>query len=144
MVILFNFLKNHQWFSTGAALFYIPTSNAQVGFYSHILTNTCYFPFFKLITDLVGMKWCLVVLICISPMKDMKFRTLFFEEPADIDCLMLGKIEGRRRLTKDDTIVEWHHRFSGREFEQTPGDSEGQGRLVCYSLWGHKELDTTE
>ena len=48
--------------------------------------------------------------------------------------LMLGKIEGRRKLTKDDTIVEWHHRFSGREFEQTPGDSEGQGRLVCYSL----------
>ena len=33
--------------------------------------------------------------------------------------LMLGKIEGRGRLTKDDTIVEWHHRFSGREFEQT-------------------------
>ena len=52
----------------------------------HILTNACYFPFFKLITDLVSMKWCLVVLICISLMKDMKFRTLFFEEPADIDC----------------------------------------------------------
>ena len=27
--------------------------------------------------------------------------------------LMLGKIEGRRRLTKDDTILEWHHWFSG-------------------------------
>ena len=29
-------------------------------------------------------------------------------------------------------------------FEQIPGDSEGQGSLVCCSPWGHKELDTTE
>ena len=27
------------------------------------------------------------------------------------------------------------------EFEQTPGDSEGQGILVCCSPWGHKESD---
>ena len=33
---------------------------------------------------------------------------------------------------------------NGPEFEQTPGDSEGQERLVCYSLWGHRESDTTE
>ena len=32
----------------------------------------------------------------------------------------------------------------GHEFEQTPGDSEGQRSLVCYSQWGHKESDTTE
>ena len=30
-----------------------------------------------------------------------------------------------------------------REFEQTPGDSEGQGSLACCSLWGLKESDTT-
>jgi len=41
-------------------------------------------------------------------------------------------------------MVGWHHRFNGHEFEQTPGDGEGQGSLVCYSPWGHKELDTTE
>ena len=35
------------------------------------------------------------------------------------------------------------HRLSGHESEQTPGDSEGQGSLVCCSLWGHKELDMT-
>ena len=27
------------------------------------------------------------------------------------------------------------------EFEQIPGDSEGQGSLECCSPWGHKELD---
>ena len=29
------------------------------------------------------------------------------------------------------------------EVEQTPGDSEGQGSLICCSPWGHKELDMT-
>ena len=43
--------------------------------------------------------------------------------------------------TEDET-VEWHDRLNGHEFEQTPGDSEGQGSLACYSLWGHKESDT--
>ena len=36
------------------------------------------------------------------------------------------------------------HQLNGHAFEQTPGDSEGQGSLVCYSSWGHKELDMTE
>ena len=28
-------------------------------------------------------------------------------------------------------MVGWHHRLNGHEFEQTQGDSEGQGRLAC-------------
>ena len=31
----------------------------------------------------------------------------------------------------EDEMVGWHHRFNGHEFEQTLGDSEGQGSLVC-------------
>jgi len=46
--------------------------------------------------------------------------------------------------TIEDEMVGWHHRLNGHEFEQALGDSEVQGNLVCYSLWGHKELDTTE
>ena len=42
----------------------------------------------------------------------------------------------------DDEMVGQHHRFNEHEFEQTPGDSEGQGSLACYSLWGSKESDT--
>ena len=34
--------------------------------------------------------------------------------------------------TKDE-MVGWHHRLNRHEFEQTPGDSGGQGSLVCYS-----------
>ena len=41
-------------------------------------------------------------------------------------------------------MVGWHHRLNGQEFEQAPGDDEGQGSLVCCSPWGRKELDTTE
>ena len=37
----------------------------------------------------------------------------------------------------------WYHGPSGHEFEPTLGDSEGQGSLVCCSLWGHKNSDTT-
>ena len=40
--------------------------------------------------------------------------------------------------------VGWHHQVNGHEFEQTPGDSEGQGSLACCRPWGHKELDTIE
>jgi len=46
-------------------------------------------------------------------------------------------------VTKDE-MVGWHHRLSGHEFEQTLGDSEGQGRLACCSSWGCKGSDTTE
>ena len=44
----------------------------------------------------------------------------------------------------EDEMVGWHHQLNGHEFEQTVGDSEGQGSLVCCSSWGHKESDTTE
>ena len=35
-------------------------------------------------------------------------------------------------------MVGWHHWLNEHEFEQTPGDSEGQGSLACCSPWGHK------
>ena len=41
-------------------------------------------------------------------------------------------------------MVRWHHQLSENEFEQTPGDGEGQGSLVCCSPWDGKELDMTE
>ena len=49
--------------------------------------------------------------------------------------LMLGKIEGRRRMTKDE-MVGWHHWLNGHGFEWTPGVGDGQGGLACCSSWG--------
>ena len=56
--------------------------------------------------------------------------------------LMLGKTEGRRRGQQDE-MVGWHLRLNGHEFEQTVGESEGQGSLACCSPWGCKERDVT-
>ena len=42
-----------------------------------------------------------------------------------------------------DEMAEWHHRLNGHEFEQTPGDGEGQGSLAHCSPWVAKS-DTTE
>ena len=44
----------------------------------------------------------------------------------------------------EDEMVGWHHQFNGHEFEQTLGDSEGQGSLAYCSPWGCKESKTTE
>ena len=32
-------------------------------------------------------------------------------------------------------MVGWHHQLNRHEFEQTPGNSEGQGSLACCSPW---------
>ena len=50
--------------------------------------------------------------------------------------LMLGKIEDRRR--RGQQRMRWLASItdSGHEYEQTPGDGEGQGSLACCSPWG--------
>ena len=45
---------------------------------------------------------------------------------------------------KEDEMVGWHHRLSGREFEQTLGDSEGRGAYHAAVRWVAKtQMDTT-
>ena len=46
--------------------------------------------------------------------------------------------------TTEDKMVEWHHQLNGHEFKQAPGIGDGQRSLVCYSIWGLRELDMTE
>ena len=40
--------------------------------------------------------------------------------------------------------VGWHHQLNGHEFEQAPGNANGQGSLACSSPWGHTESDMIE
>ena len=44
----------------------------------------------------------------------------------------------------EDEMVEVDHRLSGHEFEQTLGDTDGLGNLMCCRSRGYKEYDTTE
>ena len=41
---------------------------------------------------------------------------------------------------EEDEMVGWHHQLNGHEFEQTPGDGEGQGSraavMGCYKQLG--------
>ena len=40
-------------------------------------------------------------------------------------------------------MVRWHHQLNGHEFEETTGDSEGQGSLACLGSMG-SQRDMTE
>ena len=74
--------------------------------------------------------------------KKTVWRTQQASEP---DPFMTGMLEltDWELITTMIETVGWCHWFSGHKSEQTSGDSEGQGSLVCYSPWGCKELDMT-
>ena len=70
--------------------------------------------------------------------------------PPDVKNRLIGKDHnvGKdwRKEAKgmtDDEMVGWHHWLNGHKFEQTPGDSEGQGSLAYCSPWCGKESDMT-
>ena len=43
------------------------------------------------------------------------------------------RLRAEEKGATDDEMVGWHQQFNGHEFEQTPGDSEGQGSLAFCS-----------
>ena len=62
--------------------------------------------------------------------------------PPDAKNWLIGKYLNaekdwrQEKGTTGDEMVGWHHQLNGHEFEQAPGDGQGQGRLVCCSPWG--------
>ena len=46
-------------------------------------------------------------------------------------------------MTTEDEMAGWHHQLNGHESEQALGEGGGQGSLVSYSPWGHRESDMT-
>ena len=69
---------------------------------------------------------------------------------SDVNRRLIGKVPdaGKDQGQKDkrmsrDEMAGWHHWCNEHELGQTPGDSEGQGGLVCCSPCGCKELDMT-
>ena len=49
-----------------------------------------------------------------------------------------GKDWRREKGMTEGEMVGWHHRCDGHEFEQALGVGDGQGSLVCRSLWGRR------
>ena len=67
-----------------------------------------------------------------------------------MDSIVHRAARSRTRLShfrfhcfKEDDMVGWYHQLNGHEFEQTPGDSEGQGSLAYCSPQGRQESDMT-
>ena len=70
--------------------------------------------------------------------------------PPDVKGQLIGKDPHaaedwgqEEKWVTEDEKVGWHHWLNGHDSEQVPGDSEGQGTLVCFSPRGCKESDTT-
>ena len=70
--------------------------------------------------------------------------------PPDMKNQLTGKHPDARKdwrqeekVITEDEIFGWHHRLNGHQFEQTPGNGEGQRSLVCCNPRGHKESDKT-
>ena len=40
----------------------------------------------------------------------------------------------------EDEMAGWHHRLNGHEFEQTKGDSEGQGKSGVLQSMGSQRV----
>ena len=66
--------------------------------------------------------------------------------PSDAKSQLIGKVpnagkdwrQEEKGMTEDE-MVGWQHKLNRHEFEQTLGDGEGQGSLVCCSPWEYKE-----
>ena len=71
--------------------------------------------------------------------------------PPDVKSRLTGKYpdagkdwrQEEKGMTEDE-MVGWRHWLNGHEFDQVPGDGEGQRSLACCSPQGHKESDMTE
>ena len=57
----------------------------------------------------------------------------------DTNSRLIGKYPDARKDwgqkekgATEGEMVGWHHWLNGHEFEQTPGDSKGQGSLACF------------
>ena len=52
--------------------------------------------------------------------------------------------EGRKEANFVKEEMAKHHQLNGHDFEQTPGDSGGQGSMARCSPRGRKESNTTQ
>ena len=68
---------------------------------------------------------------------NVKSHLMWRADPLE-KTLVLGKIQGRKRRQQRMKWSGWHHRLNAHEFEQTQGDSEGQGSLAFCCPWGSR------
>ena len=130
---------------TSISFLYIHNSSHHHAPFHHIpfLWSHFYCP-----SSLVPHRWPQVAPACTHPCSSL-FHSLCNRGPLHSRdrvtgcCRSPAQLRQQRGVTEDE-VVGWHHWLTGCEFKQTPGAGEGQESLVCFSLWGLKESDTTE
>ena len=67
-------------------------------------------------------------------MLKLRYFSTWCEEPNHwIKPWCWERLKGKGEGAEEDEMVGWHHWINWHEFDQTPGDSEGHGSLVCCS-----------
>ena len=80
-------------------------------------------------------------LACCSPWGYKESDTTEWLNWTDEKSLLVGKYPdagkdwGQENGATEDEMIGWYHQLNGHEFEQTPGDNEGQKSLECCSPW---------
>ena len=114
--------------------------------------------------------WCFQIVVFESPLDSKEIKpvspkgnqpSIFIERidaeaevptrwAPDVNSWLIGKDSDARKdwgreekVMTEDEMVGWHYQLYGHEFEQSPGESEGQGSLACCGSWGVKESETT-
>ena len=72
-------------------------------------------------------------------LKLLNFGHLFQRTDLLDKTLIWERLKAGGEGATENEMVGWHHQLNGHEFEQIPGDGEGQGSLVCCSPWCCKE-----
>ena len=82
----------------------------------------------------------------VFPFLHLSIKPIFLFPPDSVSVffIWLWWAEKAKILVSNSShAVGWHHGLNGHhEYEQTLGDGEGQGGLVCCNPWGCKELGT--
>ena len=68
---------------------------------------------------------------------------LSYTQPVSANVFFFPEKEKTKlQKQREDELVGWNHQLKGHEFEQTPGDGEGQGSLAYGSPWGCKDSNS--
>jgi len=84
--------------------------------------------------------WRMMLKLKLQYFGHLVWRTDTFEKTLMLGKIKVGRKRGWQRMRWLDSITD----SMDMSLRKSPGVADRQGGLVCWSPWGHKELDMTE